>query len=356
MGILDIFRRRAEPVETRASGSGFTSEIIAARSAYLSGSRGLAELTATASSCVSLWEGAFASADVNGADLLDRRTMALLARSVALRGEFVALIREDRLVPAVDWDLSTMDGEPRAYRLSVPEVGGGRTETALAAEILHVRIGADPSAPWTGVSPLPRASLTAGLLQVVETALSETFENMPLGSQIVPFPEAPGVDMETLGRGFRGSRGRVLLRESTQVSAAGGPTPAADWKPSDVTPDLSKAMTEETLKAARAGILSAFGVLPSLFDTTAQGPLVREAQRQLATWTLQPIAELVAEEASRKLGGEVQIDTLRPLQAFDAGGRARAAAQVVQLLAMAKEAGVDADMALKLVDWRKDDD
>lgn len=139
MGILDLFRRRAEPVEQRASGSGFTSEVIAARWSYISGSRGLAELTATASSCASLWEGAMASADVSGADQLDRLTMALCARSLALRGEAVFLIGDTRLVPALDWDLSTRDGEPRAYRLSIPEVGGGRTRTALAPEVRSYR-------------------------------------------------------------------------------------------------------------------------------------------------------------------------------------------------------------------------
>ena len=42
---------------------------------------------------------------------------------------------------------------------------------------------------------------------------------------------------------------------------------------------------------------------------------------------------------------------MQPLQAFDAGGRARAAKAVVDLLAVAKEAGVNADDALKLVGW-----
>ena len=43
---------------------------------------------------------------------------------------------------------------------------------------------------------------------------------------------------------------------------------------------------------------------------------------------------------------------MRPLQAFDAGGRARAMAGVIQALAMAKEAGVDPEQAMKLVDWK----
>ena len=38
--------------EKRSSGAGYTSQLIAAREAYISGSRGLAELTATVQGCV----------------------------------------------------------------------------------------------------------------------------------------------------------------------------------------------------------------------------------------------------------------------------------------------------------------
>ncbi|WP_292288843.1 hypothetical protein [Marivita sp.] len=65
------------------------------------------------------------------------------------------------------------------------------------------------------------------------------------------------------------------------------------------------------------------------------------------------MAEIVSEEMTDKLGQPVQMDTLRPLQAYDAEGRARAVAGVVQALAMAKEAGVDADTAMKLVGWQE---
>jgi phage portal protein BeeE len=337
--------------ETRSTGSGFTAEIISAREAYISGRRGIGELTATVQSCVSLWEGGLSLSDVTGTDLLDRRTLALSARSLALRGEAVFLIRETGLVPCSDWDLRTRDGKPTAYRVSVSEAGGGRTETALAAEVLHFRTGADVSAPYYGTAPLKRAQLTAGLLQSVETALSEVFENAPLGSQIVPMPEMPDTDMESMARGFRGNRGKVLIRESVNVQAAGGPAPQQDWKASDVSPDISKSMTRESLSAARDGICMVFGVLPGLANATTTGPMVREAQRHLAQWMLQPIAAAMAEECSDKLGAEITLDVMRPLQAFDAGGRARALSAVVQTLALAKEAGVDPAQALKLVDW-----
>lgn len=346
--------KRKPVVETRSSGSGYTSLIMASRASYIAGSSGLAELTATAQACVSLWEGAFALADVRGTDLLDRRSMALLARSAALRGEAVMLITDAGLVPCADWELSTRNGIPRAYRLSVSEAGGNRTETALAAEVLHLRIGSDMVTPWTGTAPLKRAKLTARLLQAVETALSEVFDNAPLGSQIVPYVEVSETEKEKLGRAFRGTRGKVVLRESVTVSAAGGPAPMQDWKPNDLTPDLSRAMTAQTLDAARDAICGGFGVLPGLFNAATTGPMVREAQRHLAGWTLQPMAMLLAEEASAKLGAEVMIDVMRPAQAFDVGGRARALGAVIEALGRAKELKLspeETNAALTLVNW-----
>lgn len=138
-----------------------------------------------------MWEGAFALADVKGTDLLDRRSMAMIARSAALRGEAVMLVQDDMLVPCAGWEVSTSNGIPRACRVGVSEAGGGRRETVLAAEVLHLRLAADPVAPWTGTPPLRRARLTAGLLHTLETALAEVYENAPLGSQVLPFPETP---------------------------------------------------------------------------------------------------------------------------------------------------------------------
>lgn len=348
---------KKQKIETRAFSTGYTAAVIGARQSYISGQSGIGELTATVQSCVSLWEGGLSLADVEGTDLLDRRTLALAARALALRGEAVFLIRDDGLAPCSDWDLSTRNGRPNAYRVSISEAGGGRTETALAGEVLHFKIGSDVVAPWTGEAPLRRAQLTAGMLHSIETALSEVYEFAPLGSSIVPFPESPDVDMETLARGFRGNRGKVVLRESVSVTAAGGPAPAADWRPNDVSPDLSRSMTKETLSAARDAISMAFGILPAMHSSATTGPMVREGQRHLAQWQLQPLASLIAEECTGKLGDPVKLDVMQPLQAFDAGGRARAFSAMVGALAVAKGAGIDqveVEKALHLVDWSTD--
>ena len=122
MGLINLFRRK--PIEKRADGTGYTAQIMAARASYIAGVSGVGELTATAQACVSLWEGGFALADVQGTDVLPRRVMAIMARALALRGEFVGLISDRGILPASDWEVSTADGVPRAYRLSIPDAGG----------------------------------------------------------------------------------------------------------------------------------------------------------------------------------------------------------------------------------------
>ncbi|MEQ9257506.1 MAG: phage portal protein [Roseovarius sp.] len=354
--MLAWLRNKLRPIEARSSGAGYTAQVIAARESFISGRRGVAELTATVQSCVSLWEGGFAMADVTGTELLTRDVMARTARAVALNGEAVYLITDLGLVPCADWDVTTRDGRPRAYRLSIPEAGGGRTVTALAAEVLHLRIGADNLTPWIGTAPLRRSSLTGAMLHAVESALGETFENAPLGSLIVPLPDSGSDDMASMRAAFKGKRGSTLVVEGVAQATAAGMNPQIGQKPDQLSPDLSKSMTDETLSAAREGILMAYGVLPSLVNRAATGPAVREAQRQLALWTLQPIAALLADEATAKLGGTVQIDTIRPLQAYDAGGRARALQGIIKAMAEAKEAGIppgDVSGALKMVSWHE---
>lgn len=348
------FKKKEIEIETRSIGAGYTNQVMQARAEYMSGVDGLAELTGCVQGCVSLWEGGLSLADVSGTDLLTPCTLALTARAVALRGEAVFVIRDDGLVPCSDWDLTTRDAEPVAYRVGIADTGDGKTETVLADEVLHFRIGCDMTMPYVGSSPLRRSRLTAGLLHALEMALSEVYANAPIGSQIVPFPEAPETDMEHLARGFRGNRGRVLIRESVNVTAAGSAgsaAPAHDWKSQDVTPDLSKAMSRETWAAARGGIEMAYGVLPGLSNIATTGPMVREAQRHLAQWALMPITAMMAQEASKKLGSTVKLDLMRPLQAFDVGGRARAMTAIVKAMAEAKAAGVDPQGAAALVGW-----
>lgn len=332
------------PFKRKPETRNYTSMMMDARMAAITGKRGIGDLTGTVQSCIGLWEAGLSIADVSGTNILNRSTLALMARELGLRGEAVYHIGSGAF--ACQWDVSTQDGKPTAYRLTMADIKGGRNVTALADEVIHVRIGRNVETPWSGTAPLNRASLTAGLLDVLERTLTDVYSDAPIGSLVVPFPESSETEHDKLARSFRGQRGRVLLRESVATTAAGGPTPQTDWRPSDLSPDLSRSMTAESLSAAHHAILSCYGVLPALLDSNAAGPSIREGQRHLMQFMLQPIAGVIAEEASLKLATTVSLDTMRPSQAFDAGGRARALSGVIKGMAEAKEAGLsDEQMA-----------
>ncbi|OWJ72515.1 hypothetical protein CDV50_04905 [Haematobacter massiliensis] len=358
MGLMQFFRRPLPSEgstlsgETRAA-SGYTAQVIAARTNYITGASGLGELTAAVQTSVSLWESGLSLADVTGTDLLTPRALAITARALALRGESLWLIR-DKLIPASDWDVTTRDSEPRGYRLSVPEAGGPRALTALPGEVLHFRIGSNVSAPWAGTSPLRRCTLSAELLHEVETALRDTFRDAPLGSQIVPLPDGATEDMALMRASFRGRRGATMVVEGVAQATAAGMNPQLNKTPDQLSPDLSRTLADKMLTEAKGAIYSVFGILPGLVNPATTGPMVREAQRHLAQLVLQPIAGVMAEEATDKLGGAVKVDVVRPMQAFDAGGKARALATMVQAMAQAKEAGIDGAAlqdALSFIDW-----
>jgi len=174
----------------------------------------------------------------------------------------------------------------------------------------------------------------------------------------VPLPDSSAQDMEAMRGAFRGKRGATLVIEGVAQSTAAGMNPQIGKSPDQLTPDLSKAMATQTLEAARDAVCMAFGVLPGLTSRATTGPMVREAQRHLAGWTLQPLAMLWAEEATAKLGAEVQIDVMRPVQAFDVSGRARALSTIIGAMAEAKAAGLapgDVNAALTLVNWGAND-
>lgn len=351
MGFMDLFRRK--PVETRSGSAGYTAQVMAARHSVIIGGAGLGDLTSAVQSSVTLWEGGLSLADVKGTDLLTPRALAMVARGLALRGEALFLIR-DRLVPVSDWEVATRDGMPRSYRVQISEAGGLRSEIALAGEILHFRIGSEAAAPWAGSSPLTRSQLSAQLLAEVETALRDVFRTAPIGSQIVPMPEGSAEDMAALRSAFVGKRGATMVVEGVAQAVGAGMHPQLGKSPDQLSPDLSRTLADKVMNDAKAAIFTAFGILPGLQNPATTGPMVREAQRHLAQLILQPIAGMMAEEASDKLGGKITLDVVRPMQAFDAGGKARALATMLQALAQAKEAGIDGATlqdALAFIDW-----
>ena len=104
--------------------------------------------------------------------------LALVARGLASRGEFVAVLRVNelsglRIVPASGWDLRGA-ADPHLWRYRCDLGGPSTTESTgyLAPDrVLHFRIGASPQEPWRGRSPLRRSRATADLAVGIERNL-----------------------------------------------------------------------------------------------------------------------------------------------------------------------------------------
>ncbi|NJO37687.1 MAG: phage portal protein [Rhizobiales bacterium] len=341
--------RRKPAVEIR-QGQGFTAEIMSARAAFFSGSRGVAEATATVELCVSLWERAFQAADPpdRWRSLLSPAKLGMIGRALATRGQFVALIDNSgpdlRLVPATDWDVSTRQGEPICYRLSISETGGRYQATALAGEVVDIKINAEVTTPWHGRSPLRKARLTADTLAAIEAGLGEVMAGS-WGVQIIPASEMKQDQLDRLEEKIQSKRGRVALVESMRSRAAGMTPPQGDWTPQQVTPDLRGLELGAHWEAIRSTILASFGIPPILFSAMAQSAALREGQRHAVLWSLNPISNVAAAELALKLDDpELKLDLITPLAAADSAGRARAVGVLVGN-------GMPLADALKLVGW-----
>ena len=104
-------------------------------------------------------------------------------------------------------------------------------------------------------------------------------------------------------------------------------------------PVRSSCIARCSWKSARSAVCRGRSCLAA----AAAGPAIREAQRELLTGTVQPLSDLVAEEASRVLESTVTI-THHKLAAADVAARARG----VHILT---QAGIDSGRALELVGW-----
>ena len=343
------FGRKAEE---RQSG-GYTADIISARHQFFSGARSVAEATATVEACAALWERAFAVADVadRWRSIVSPGCLGLIARALAIRGQFVALIDarggEIALTPATDWDVSTRGGEPVAYRLQIPEAGGGHQVEALAGEVIDIAINRDVVTPWHGVSPLRKARISADLLASIESGLQDVLGS-PWGAQILPTPKLASkqvTEIQDFVHRIRSRAGGFFALESAQTMSGTAQSPHGDWDRKNLSPDIRGMELPGNWEAVRNSIMAAFGIPPILFSSMAQSAALREAQRHAVLWTLAPVAKVASSELGLKLGDpDLALDLVTPLQAADSAGRARA----VNVLT---SSGMSLNDALDLVGW-----
>ena len=309
--------------------------------------------TGAVAACVALWCNAFGSAAVTGARL-DRSHLRWLAAELASRGRGSLLIIADGYAPArvIDATLDPATGAALTYTVQRP--GAVATQVRQAREVVHVVLRPSIDLPWSGPSPLKAAGLSSSILSAAENALSDVMRSGAIGMNLVTSLDHDDARKEGIAAQLQSqvSRGGfAVVPSASGDTTAGRLPPQSDWAIRNLTPDVTRAEIVAARAAAQEAVCSAFGVPPCLVVAATTGPAIREAQRHLAAWTLQPIADLIADAlTSAELGREVKIDLMRPLQAYDTERRARGAKILIEALAAAKEAGIDPDVAMEFVD------
>lgn len=258
---------------------------------------------------------------------LTRRQLGIIGRSLLLRGEVVFPIEQGKVgaLPAASWDVRGKGGDPGrwTYRITMASPSATRTVVKAGADVLHVRIGIQPSRPWAGVSPLANAEGTRAVLARLEQSMSD--EAGTAVGFVIPVPEARMDDLE-LATDIRNLRGRAVLGGTTAGGwgEGRGAAPTRDWQAQRLGPRFTADEVQARTDVERS-VLAAAGVPVDLVIPSSGGD-AREAWRRFLHATLGPVAALIGEELARvNLSGSVDLSGLG---ASDLAGRARAYGQL----------------------------
>ena len=334
--------------EHRAEGD-YTEQAINAAEVEAIGGTLDAGTLAVSEACMGLWERSLASATVEpmGGRLaaLSPPFLALMARSLALDGNFVSLLALDgpavRLLPSATFDTHG-DARSQWYRLDV--VGPDTTETVRtgADGVFHVAINAEPRQWWRGVSPLKRSKATATLAAKIESSLSRESDIYPLRFAGVDRKGTYDAWSRTVDI-IRRKRGGVVFTGGNIGQGESGRVP----DPARMGPAPDDTFADALRSAVGRDICSAFGVPVSLFAERGDGAGQREAWRRFWLGTVQPLALLVQAECKAKLDPSC-IVTLDALRAADEDGRSRAVSRRAAAFKTLKDAGIDMAEARRL--------
>ena len=320
-------KRQAQP---------FSDAIVAAIQAQATGSE-LAQPNATAAveAAAGFYARALATAIVSGAGIaesaLSPSVLSLVGRDLIRRGESIFLIEfeGDRLMlrPAGSWDVR---GGPREssywYRLDLFGPSGNETRLVPGASVLHFRYAVDPARPWTGVSPLQWARLTAAGHANLEAMITSE-AGSPFG-YLLPVPSEVEDDVDDPNAALRadlaGARGRTLIvgDPSLDVESAGQLRAGAYRSVARFganPPTSVEGLRGETGQS----ILAACGLSSALFNQSSDGTARREAYRQALHVGVRPVVRLMAAELQAKLDAPDLALDMSELHAADVAGRAR---------------------------------
>ena len=327
-------RLMGRQIEERADS--YTDTLV---SLLVSGAEGkIAKATATAAleACAGLVGRAFASATVQGPDLVvdafGPRLRSMVGRSLVRSGEAVLSIDVGTgslaLRPASDWDIEgSYDPRTWLYRLSLAGPSLQATRSAQAGDdVLHFVWETDPGRPWRGVGPIESATMAGRLSAELVNALAD--EASGTRGHVLPIPvDGEDPTVVKLKADLKVLRGQTAVVESSESGSWKNEDPNSTSRNRDWAPRRLGASPPDPVvrlyESATREILAAVGLSPLIFGLgMGDSSAVREAWRLALHSVFEPVGEMVAEELSSKLGVDVSLDWTA-LRASDLQGRAR---------------------------------
>ena len=343
--------------EVRESDGAFTDAVLRAIESEAAGTAVDNASTAAVEAAAGALSRAFSGATVEGPEWAQMAVtgdvLALMGRDLVRRGEVLHAIRMQggmvRLIPCSSWhwegghDPSTWTVRATAYGPST-----STTWKLPRSSVVFIRWGGEAGSPYVGKGPLSFASTTAKLGAMTERSLADEAAG-PLAQLLgVPSDGGDGGDddpLAALKTDIARARGKAAFLETVSGGWGEGrdAAPRRDWVASRLGPNPPAALVE-LRQAAFAATLAACGSSVALFDDS-DGTSKREGLRQWFMGTTRPLAHLVEQELSTKLGAEIKLrfDNY-PLDMVSR-------AQVVQKLTMA---GVALPVALAAVGMGED--
>ena len=311
----------------------YTDSVVNALLDAASGQVVDASTTAAIEFAAGLWQRTVSTAEVEPShlgSLITPEVLGSIARGLVLRGQVVGLIEDGALVLASGVEV-TGGPTPSSWRFKVTLDGPSRSQSMTVGydDVLLFQWSADPRRPWAGIGPLSRANVSAALLARLEGRMSE--EASAISGHLLSVPDSDPATISTLQQDLRTLKGRTaFVRTSKNWTSEEGKVSAG--VPGEyVQRRIGAAVPESNItlrEAAGMDLVAACGVPGALFRSDSDGTASRAATSRFLDFSVQPVADAMAAEFSRKLGTPVTLGFEHLRWADTVLTMARAAAQL----------------------------
>ena len=308
--------------------------------------------TAQVEFAAGLWQRTLSSSEVEPShlgSLITPDVLGSIARGLVLRGQVVGVIEDGDLVLASGVEV-TGGPQPSTWRFKVTLDGPSRSQTVTLGydDVLLFQWSTDPRRPWAGIGPLSRANVSAALLARLEGRMSE--EASAVSGHLLSVPDTDPSAISKLQEDLRTLKGRTAFVRGTKNWGSEEGKVSAGVPGEYVQRRIGAAVPESNItlrEMAGMDLVAACGVPGALFRSDADGTASRAATARFLDFSIQPVADAMAAELSRKLGTPVSLQ-------FDALRRPDTILTLARAAATLAKAGVEVSDALVSVGLRDD--